>query len=85
MESILGLRLEIDKLRFTPCLPADWETFKVHYRYHETIYHITVLQSRTADDQMTVTVDGIERHDNAILLIDDHQVHFVEVRIRLQI
>ena len=65
MESILGLRLEINELRFTPCLPAHWESFKVHYRYHETIYHITVLQSRTPHDQMRVLVDSIEQRDNA--------------------
>ncbi len=46
MESLLGLRLEVDKLRFEPCLPADWEIFKMHYRYRETIYHITVRQSK---------------------------------------
>jgi cyclic beta-1,2-glucan synthetase len=45
VESLLGLRLEVDKLRFTPCLPADWEGFKMHYRYRETVYHITVLQT----------------------------------------
>jgi hypothetical protein len=28
-----------------------------------------------------VTVDGVERHDKAIPLIDDHQEHWVEVRI----
>ena len=45
VESLLGLRLEADKLRFEPCLPAEWEMFKVHYRYRETIYHITVRQT----------------------------------------
>ena len=25
VESLLGLRLEVDKLRFAPCLPADWK------------------------------------------------------------
>ena len=44
MESLLGLRLEVDKLRFTPCLPADWQGFKMHYRYRETVYHIAVLR-----------------------------------------
>jgi len=44
VESLLGLMLEKDKLRFTPCLPSDWKSFKVHYRYSETVYHIAVLQ-----------------------------------------
>jgi cellobiose phosphorylase len=81
VESLLGLRLETDKLSFAPCLPADWETFKIHYRYRETIYHITVLQTRTEDGGTRVIVDGVERDDQAILLVDDLQEHSVEVRI----
>jgi cellobiose phosphorylase len=81
VESLLGLRLEIDKLRFEPCLPADWEMFKVHYRYRETIYHITVQQTRTGNGETIVTVDGVEQDDKAIPLVDDRQEHSVEVRI----
>jgi cellobiose phosphorylase len=81
VESLLGLRLETDKLSFAPCIPADWETFKVHYRYRETIYHITVLQTRTGKGGTGVKVDGVERDDQAIQLIDDLKEHSVEVRI----
>jgi cellobiose phosphorylase len=81
VESLMGLRLEIDKLSFAPCLPADWETFKVHYRYRETIYHITVLQTRAGNGETIVTVDGVEQDDKAIPLVDDRQEHSVEVRI----
>jgi cyclic beta-1,2-glucan synthetase len=81
VESLLGLRLEVDKLHFAPCLPADWKEFKIHYRYRETVYHIAVLQTVAAKAGMNVTVDGIERDDNAIPLADDRQEHSVEVRI----
>jgi cellobiose phosphorylase len=81
VESLLGLRLEIDKLSFAPCLPSDWETFKVHYRYRETLYHITFLQTRAGNGEKIVTVDGVEQHEKAITLVDDHQEHSVEVRI----
>jgi cellobiose phosphorylase len=81
LESLLGLRLEVDKLRFAPCLPVDWKTFKVHYRYRETVYHIEVLQTRDGSGEASVTVDGVERHDKAIPLVDDHQEHWAEVRI----
>ncbi|MBI5665693.1 MAG: cyclic beta 1-2 glucan synthetase [Nitrospirae bacterium] len=84
MESLLGLRLEVDKLLFAPCIPADWGSFKVHYRYRETLYHITVLQTRDGSGEMSVIVDGVEQHDNAIPLVDDRQEHVVEVRIPLE-
>jgi cyclic beta-1,2-glucan synthetase len=82
VESLLGLRLETDKLRFDPCMPAEWDTFKVHYRYRETIYHITVLQRRD-NSGVSVTVDGVVQSGETISLIDDRQDHTVEVKIAL--
>jgi cellobiose phosphorylase len=81
MESLLGLRLEVDRLSFAPLLPADWEGFTVHYRYRETVYHIAVLRSQVGDGATGVTVDGVAQRDETILLVDDHQEHAVEVRI----
>jgi len=82
MESLLGLTLDVDKLRLTPCLPVKgWETFRVHYRYRETVYHITVRQTHDVAGEIRVEVDGLDQEENAIPLVDDHQVHNVEVRI----
>jgi cellobiose phosphorylase len=83
VESLLGLRLEVDKLRVAPCLPADWKGFTLHYRYRETVYHISVLQTRAENGEMSVTVDGVERHDEVIPLVDDRQEHTVEVHVQV--
>jgi len=85
VESLLGLRLDVDKLHFAPCLPAHWKEFKVHYRYRETVYHIVVRQTTATSDGTTVTVDGVQRNDKAIPLVDDHQEHTVEVEIHAPI
>ncbi len=85
VESLLGLKLAVDKLHFAPCLPADWPAFRLHYRFRQTPYHITVRQTRAAEAAMTVSVDGIEQADPAILLIDDHRDHNVEVTLARQI
>jgi cellobiose phosphorylase len=81
LESLLGLRIEADRLHFVPCLPADWEAFKVHYRYWDTVYHIAVLQTPGGNREMTLSVDGVVQSDRAIVLVDDLQEHAVEVRI----
>ena len=81
VESLLGLRLTGDRLSFKPLLPADWEGFKVHYRYRETVYHIAVLRGQVGDGKESVTVDGVPQQDKMITLVDDHQEHAVEVRI----
>jgi cyclic beta-1,2-glucan synthetase len=82
VESLLGLRLEVDKLRFEPCLPADWDSFNVHYRYRETVYHITILQMSTVGG-MRITLDGVPLDGTAIPLVDDRRDHSVEVRIEI--
>jgi cellobiose phosphorylase len=78
-ESLLGLRLEVDRLHIEPCLPAGWEGFKMHYRYRETVYHISIVQG--AGDAK-ITVDEEVRTDQAIPLVDDRRDHNVEVRLR---
>jgi len=78
IESLLGLILDVDRLRFEPCLPDDWKTFKMHYRYRETFYHITFIHGG-ANTVTRVTVDGVDQPDKTILLSDDRQEHHVEV------
>jgi cellobiose phosphorylase len=84
LESLLGLRLEVDRLRFQPCLPAHWPSFRIHYRYRDTPYHIVVTQAPATDGkqtgEVTVVVDGVPRPDAAVPLVDDRQEHTVEVR-----
>lgn len=81
IESILGIRLQVDKLRFQPCLPPEWNDFKIHYRYRETVYHITLIQLPDTNVQQTLTVDGVTQQDSAIALVDDRVEHYVEVRV----
>ena len=81
LESLLGLRLEPNQLRLAPCLPAGWKSFKVHYRYRETVYHIAVLQTPAGEGGGSLIMDGVDRPDRAIPLLDDRQEHLVEMRI----
>ncbi len=80
VESLLGLGLEGETLRLAPCLPGDWQAFKLHYRYRETVYHIAVSRMRPGDGDSGVTVDGVRQHGRVISLVDDHREHSVEVR-----
>ena len=81
VESLLGLKLEVDKLYIDPCLHADWESYKVLYRYRETIYNITIFQIKNSDVDFSITLDGVKILDKVISLVDDRQEHSIEVRI----
>jgi cyclic beta-1,2-glucan synthetase len=78
-ESLLGLILEVDKLRFAPCLPPSWSTFKIHYRYRETFYHITVHNRGSGSTVERVAVDGSDQPEPYVPLFDDRKEHQVEV------
>jgi cellobiose phosphorylase len=80
-ESIIGLRLDVDKLRFVPCLPSHWKDFKIHYRYRETFYHITFHNSGSGTFVSRVSADGADKADKAVPLVDDRNQHFVDVEV----
>ena len=77
-ESFLGLQQEDTKLMFVPCIPVDWQSFKVQYRYKKTLYHI-LLQQTNGEGKMIVTKDGVEQPDNSIDLADDGLEHNIQI------
>ncbi|MHB1281659.1 MAG: GH36-type glycosyl hydrolase domain-containing protein, partial [Acidithiobacillus sp.] len=80
IETLLGLSLEVDHLRITPCIPADWKFYKVHYRYRDTLYHITVHGDSTASARVArITLDDTELPQDRIPLMDDRREHNVDV------
>ena len=81
VESLLGLHLEVDKLRITPCLPADWTTFKIHYRYRETFYHITIQPHGDRANECRLRLDGVELSEDFIPLMDDGGDHQIVVEL----
>ena len=81
LESLLGLNVESDQLRINPCVPKDWVSFALNYRFPETLYRIKVLPTSRDGDGPALTLDGAEFNGPAIPLIDDRREHAVVVRI----
>jgi cellobiose phosphorylase len=82
VESLLGVELAIDTLRFSPCVPAEWKEFRLHYRYRESVYHVTVSRADIGDRGCAVWLDGVLQADNGVPLRNDGVDH--EVRVLLQ-
>jgi cyclic beta-1,2-glucan synthetase len=83
IETLLGVNLVGDRLRLTPRFPNAWTTFKVHYRYRQTVYHITL--TRLAADSSAaagVSLDGQLLVGEFLTLVDDRADHAVDVRVR---
>ena len=80
IETLLGLHLEGEHLRVTPRVPAHWKSYKIHYRFRDTVYHIAFQRRAGASGQGSgVRLDGAECPDTRIPLVDDRQEHHVEV------
>jgi cellobiose phosphorylase len=87
LESLLGVRLSGDLIRFEPCIPVTWRSYQIDYRYRSTMYHIVVQNSKplgfcgTGSCVRSVVVDGIDQVDKNIHLADDREDHQVVVEL----
>ena len=83
IETMLGVSLEGDRLRLTPLMPAAWETYKIHYRFRQTIYHITITRlPGDSPDPASLSLDGTPSNGNSFPLHDDRLEHEVEMKVR---
>lgn len=82
IETLLGVNLEGDQLRLTPRMPKSWTIYKIHYRFRQTIYHITITRLDVeSEDEGQLWLDGKEVAKETVPLVDDRQVHFVEMKV----
>ena len=86
VETLLGVQLQRGlELRLAPSLPPDWETYRVHYRHHNTTWHITVSRGDGAPGTLRATVDGHALDTTGahctIALHDDGGEHAVELTL----
>ncbi len=81
-ESLFGVHLEANKLRFTPHAPKHWPTYTIHYRYHQTAYHITFNNRGSGSNVGRLSIDGVGQDEQggfAVHLVNDGKEHYVEV------
>lgn len=83
LETLLGINRDGDQLILSPLLPATWPMFTIHYRYLQTLYHITITRiDHDAPDQESLMLDGRPLIGNILPLRDDRHPHTVDYRIR---
>lgn len=76
VETLLGVHLEGDRLRLDPRMPEAWGSYKIHYRYRKTIYHITIVRCLDAIvETRRLTLDGRRLRGSVLRLVDDQCEH----------
>jgi cyclic beta-1,2-glucan synthetase len=84
LEYVLGLKLQGDQLTIQPCVPLDWESFSIDYRFGKATYSLEVICSQDYESPIKWVVEGEDAGNQLYLqLVDDCQVHQVVVHIGL--
>jgi len=82
IETLLGINLEGDQLRLSPRLPKSWPSYKIHYRYRQTVYHITIIGiAADLPGKNQLVLDGNVLTSKTVPLVDDRREHFVELKV----
>ena len=80
LESILGFKLQHDRLEINPCVPRWWRDFEITYRRGRAVYRIKVENPLgVSRGVVIVEVDGTEQTGNSFALIDDEKTHNVRI------
>ncbi len=82
LEYILGFKKINDRLYIDPCISKQWQSYKIKYKYLETIYNIEVKNPyKINKGESNIKIDGKQLEEKYINLVNDGREHFVEVTI----
>jgi cyclic beta-1,2-glucan synthetase len=80
LEYVLGVTRREDRLYIKPCVPPEWDSFHLEYRYGQAVYSIEVQCGQENQGPLTWVVDGQETTNQAFLqLVDDGKTHQVKL------
>jgi cyclic beta-1,2-glucan synthetase len=81
LEYILGMEQRGNKLRFEPCIPQEWDGFKVFHQFGTTKYEIEIENpNHVTKGIQRVELDSVVHMTNtAIEMKDDQQQHRVRI------
>ena len=83
VESLLGLRVDANKLHFAPCVPAELDFISGALPISgDDLPHHRAANVRSRTERPRLTIDGVALPGAEIPLVDDRKEHVVEVRVR---
>jgi cellobiose phosphorylase len=83
IESLLGIQRRDHELHIAPCLPREWTSFRLRYRFHDTCYRIEVTQVPGPVASCSIRMDGQALPDASIPLDNNGGERRVEVHLQI--
>jgi cyclic beta-1,2-glucan synthetase len=82
LESILGISIQANRLRFSPSISPEWPEFQVILRRRNSTWRIVVKNPQRVETGVRrVSCDGREVQNAEVQLVDDAAEHIVEVEM----
>ena len=79
-QNILGIKPDYNGLMIDPCIPSDWDGYKVSRKFRNATFEITISNpNHVCKGVKTLVVDGKEIDGNVIPVFDDGKTHSVQV------
>jgi len=79
-QSILGVQPEFEGLKIDPCIPKEWNNFKVTRKFRNATYNITISNPNNISKGVkSIEVDGKVIEGNVLPIFGDEQIHEVKV------
>lgn len=80
IEGILGIKPVYEGLVIDPCIPPEWDGFKVRHSFRGAIYEIEVKNPHhTGHGVSKVVVDGSVLKNNLLPAFFDGKLHTVQI------
>ena len=77
---ILGVRPEYDGLSIDPCIPHNWDGFRVQRKFRNAVYNITVQNpQRISKGIKEILVDDKKLSGNTLPVFEDGKTHNVTI------
>ena len=78
IESFMGIKRTGNELSFDPCIPDEWNEYKMSYQFIDTTYKIIFTKDNYLKG-MKVLVNNVAQESKTVILVNDSGEHFVKV------
>ncbi|MCM8769388.1 MAG: hypothetical protein NC911_06955 [Candidatus Omnitrophica bacterium] len=79
LEWLLGLKRRGNQIEISPCIPREWPSYAIYYRYGRSMYRLNIQRKGPGMNVVGIRIDGEQQPERSFCLVDDSREHNVEI------